>query len=88
MQEQRNEFKGYTLFNDIADNALRNRNRAVVMANIAEYNTKDKKISPKGASLIIGYMNEVPLHDRKNVMKEFSVHMKERGFIKEPAYAN
>jgi len=80
--QQRNEYLGYTLFNDIEDAALRNRNRGVVMTNIAEFNIKEKKISPKGAGMIIGYMREIPAHDKKAVLKEFTIHMKQRGFIK------
>lgn len=81
MQEQVSEYKGYCLFNDIEDVILRSRNRAVVMANIAEFNTRNKKISPRGAALTIGYMENIPLHERKSVMIEFTKHMKERGYI-------
>jgi len=82
MLKEQNEFQGYTLFNDIEEAALRNRNRGVVMSNMAEFHMKDKKISPKGALLIIGYMKSVPEVDRISVMKEFSEQMEQRGFMK------
>jgi len=76
-----NEYKGFPLFNDIEDVALKQRNRAVIMANIAEKYTKAKKISLKGASLIIGYFNEVPLEDRKTLEAKFTEVMKERNYV-------
>ena len=80
--ENKNEYKGYTLFNDIEDSTLRNRNRAVIMANIMEFNTRKMKVSPKGASLLIGYFERVPLADRKEVNNNFEVQVKERGYAR------
>lgn len=77
---QANDFKGYSLFNDIEDAALRNRNRAVIMANIAEHNTKGNKITPKGASILIGYFNAIPKDEKLTVHEQFSKNMKERGY--------
>lgn len=76
-----NEYKGFSLFNDIEDKALKQRNRAVIMANIAEQYTKANKISLKGASLILGYFNEVPLNDRKELESKFTEVMKERNYV-------
>lgn len=58
MQNQ-NEFKGFSLFNDIEDIDLRTRNRSVVMANMAEdhIDRKTKRVSPKGAALILNYFS-------------------------------
>lgn len=75
-----NEFKGYSLFNDIEPVGLRNRNRAVVLTNIAEDNMKDRRINPKGAGLILGYFNNVPIGDRLDVQTKFQQFMHERGF--------
>jgi hypothetical protein len=74
------EYKGYSLFNDIEDDALRIRNRAVVMANIAEMNTKQRKITAKGAGLLVGYFTLVPDVEKKTVMERFGEFMKERGY--------
>lgn len=80
MNENQNEFKGWSLFKDIEDNVLRTRNRAVVLANIAEDNTQKKLISPKGAALILGYFNRIPDNERLGVKERFSETMIERGY--------
>ena len=74
-------FKGFELFNDIEDDALRNRNRSVVLANIAENHTRNRLISPNGAALILGYFGCVPIEERRTVQDGFVQSMKERGFV-------
>lgn len=73
------QYKGFDLFNDIEDNALRTRNRAVVLANIAEDNMKQKKVSPKGLSLILGYFNLIPDAEKNSVKNKWAECMRERG---------
>jgi hypothetical protein len=81
MTQQVNEYKGFSLFSDIEDISLRNRNRAVVLANIAEdHVNKEKRISPKGAALVLGYFSQIPTDERDGVMQRFSENMKQRGF--------
>lgn len=75
-----NNFKGFDLFNDIEDFALRTRNRAVVMANMAEDNTKGPLISPKGAGLILGYFGAIPEGERVAANEKFLENMKQRGY--------
>lgn len=75
-----NNYKTLSLFNDIEDQALRTRNRAVILANISEQYTKDRKITAKGAALVIGYFNEVPDVEKKEVMAAYEQQMKERGY--------
>lgn len=75
------EFKGFSLFNDVEDEALRNRNRAVVLANIAEDHSKLKKLSIKGAALVAGYFQKIPDEAKQAVLKLFQQNMKERGFV-------
>lgn len=79
---ENNNYKGFSLFNDIEDETLRDRNRGVTMANIVEmnYDNKAKKITPKGASLVIGYFNQIALEQRKQVSLVFERFLKERGF--------
>lgn len=79
--EERNEYRGFSLFNDVEDINLRMRNRAVVMANIAEQYTKDKKITTKGASLILGYFECIPLAERRPLELKFTEVMRDRHFI-------
>ena len=74
-----NEYKGFSLFNDVEDTELRNRNRAVILTNIALSHTKNRKITPGGAGLILGYFNEVNLEDRKDVQTRFVNQMKSEG---------
>ena len=74
-------FKGYSLFNDIEDVNLRNRNRAVILSNIALDNTRNKLISPKGASLILGYFGIIPDEERADVRDRFVQRMRESGFV-------
>lgn len=77
-----NDFKSYSLFNDIEDMDLRNRNRAVVLANIAQdhIDRKSKRVSIKGAALILGYFGCVDMEDRQSVQEKFSANMHQRGF--------
>lgn len=74
------EYKGFSLFFDIEDNALRSRNQAVVLANMAESNSKNRRITPNGAGLIIGYFDKIPKEERKSVYDKFVIEMKSRGF--------
>lgn len=81
---RKNEFKGFSLFNDILNDELRNRNRAVILANISENHTKDGKISPQGVGLVLGYFLEIPENERADVKDRFAKTMEERNFkIKE-----
>jgi len=75
-----NEFKGYSLFNDIEDSNLRSRNRGVILANIAEDHTKNRKIHAKGVSLILGYYMELPESERQAARDAFKKNMEERGY--------
>lgn len=74
-------YKGFDLFNDIEDDALRTRNRAVVLTNMAEDYTKDRRISPKGAGLILGYVQAIPEGERKSVRDAFVVNMNQKGYV-------
>lgn len=76
----KNNYKGFELFNDIEDDVLRTRNRACVLANIFQDNSKNAKTTPKGASLILGYFKEIPENERKPVQERFVESMRERGF--------
>lgn len=85
-QPKYNDYKTYSLFNDIEDVELRNRNRACVLANIAEdhIDRKSKRVSMKGAALILGYFQNVEDADKDDVKDQFSANMKQRGFALVP----
>lgn len=74
-------YKGYDLFDNLEDRTLRIRNQAVVLANIAQDNSKGKAITPRAASIILGYFREVAAEDRNDVKESFTVAMKQRGYI-------
>jgi hypothetical protein len=78
--QNKNDYKGFCLFNDVEDDALRIRNRAVVLSNIAESNIKDKRINTKGVALILGYFNQIPMEERNHVKDKFKADMISRGF--------
>lgn len=73
-------YKGFELFSDVADVALKCRNRGVVLANIAVDNMRESKLSPKGVTLVLGYFNSIPEAERKDVQEAFVQSMGERGF--------
>lgn len=77
----RKSFKGFPLFEEIQDTALRARNRAVIMANIVEDNlTKGKRVTPNGAALLLGYFESIPQDERQTSYLIFEQQLKERGF--------
>lgn len=80
-----NEINGYSLFNEVQDAELRNRNRAVVMANIFEdYLDHDKEeptVKIKGANILLKYFEKVKDADKAEVAKLYQEIMtQERGY--------
>lgn len=81
MQKSLNEFKGFSLFNDIDDKGLRSRNRAVMLANITEDNlTPNKRLTEKGVVLVLGYFTSIPENERVDTQVAYESVLKERGF--------
>lgn len=80
MTQQVNEYKGFSLFNDLEDKALRCRNRAVMLSNMATNHSKDQRISAQGTSLILNYFHLIPSEERSTVRDLFMTEMKQRGF--------
>ncbi len=80
MTNKRDDFRGFSLFSDIEDYVLRVRNRAVVLTNMAEDNSKSSLINAKGVSLILGYFQQVPEDEREDLTAKFKTTMAERGF--------
>lgn len=78
---KRTAYKGFCLFNDIEDYALKTRNRAVVLANMADDNSEARRINAKGAALILGYFQQIPSDEREDAKKAFSENMVERGYL-------
>lgn len=80
--QKHNEYKGFSLFNEIQDKELRTRNRAVILANITEDNlTPNKRVTPKGAVLVLGYFTCIPDEEKADTEKAYARAMQERGFV-------
>jgi len=77
---KRTAYKGFCLFTDIPDYILKTRNRAIVLANLAQDNSEDQRINAKGAALILGYFQQIPTDEREDVKNKFTETMNERGF--------
>ena len=75
-----NEYKGYSLFNDVADKALRIRNRAVVMANIASAGRDGESITLSATDDLFRYFNLIDKAEQKETNKAFVARLKEEGF--------
>lgn len=73
-------YKGFSLFSDLEDENLQTFNRARILTNIAQDNTQGGKINIKGASLILGYFQQIPERARERVKEEFSRLMKKEGY--------
>lgn len=81
MQKQINEYKGFSLFNEIADSELRTRNRAVILANMTEDNlTPNRRLTPKGAVLVLGYFTCIPEEEKAKTQAAYKTALEQRGF--------
>lgn len=75
------DYRGVSLFTTVTDMVLRNRNRAMVMANMFEDNvTKEKRLSAKGTVLLLGYFKSIPEGERKGTYDILSSELTKRGF--------
>ena len=80
--QKHNEYKGFSLFNEIQDKELRTRNRAVILANITEDNlTPNKRVTPKGAVLVLGYFTCISDDEKQAAQEAYLRTMQERGFV-------
>lgn len=77
-------FKGFSLFNDVEDESLQSFNRARILANIAQDHLKGGRVNVKGAALVLGYFKELPEAERLPVKMKFEQLMKQDGFALVP----
>ncbi len=72
-----------SMFNDVKDSRIKNRNRAVIMANLFEDNVPfgEKTTSGIGGALVMQYFAKVPDEDKSKVLGDYKSVMLERGFI-------
>lgn len=76
-----NNFKGYSLFNDVEDFQLRAHNRGVTMANMFEEHVKGGAVPPHKAALILEYFKTIPLTERTSAMEVFEKVLRDRGLV-------
>lgn len=74
-----NQYKGYALFNDVEDRELRVRNRATVLANIFEDNSRDGKVNLRGNQDAVGYFAQLPKEELRDIYAVLSQVLVERG---------
>ena len=80
-----NEYEGFGLFNDIAEDELRTRNRAVSMYNIYDLHSDDEgNMNDKGRGLMHGYFGHVPEEERSVVFVAFLEILRRHGVIIDP----
>lgn len=75
-----NTYRGFALFNDIEDEELRTRNRAVVLCNMYEDSAKNGRVAPAAAAQVLGYYSNIPEGERKSVKERFVKEMLLRGY--------
>ena len=63
------QYKGYSLFNDVEDAELRTRNRAVVSMNIISDHLVGDQVQPGGVRDFLTYLKAVPFEEREPVLQ-------------------
>lgn len=58
------EYNGYDLFMDVEDAELQARNRAMVLWNMFEENSKNGRANARGLTSMLGYIKNVPEDER------------------------
>jgi hypothetical protein len=70
-----------SLFTDIEDEKIRNRNRGVVMLNIYEDHCKGSIVPAAGISSIIGYFKQIPDEERQDALSVFTQLCGDKGYL-------
>jgi len=81
MQEEKqiNEYKGYSLFNDVEDPELRGFNRGTVLANMIESGQTGSKIRHDTTADILYYFSQVPEGERLIAITAMEEVLTDRG---------
>jgi len=69
----------YTLFEEVEDRELRDRNRGVVMVNIYEDYCRDDKMSAAGVAALLGYFKQIPDDEQASAFVMFNTLIQQRG---------
>lgn len=76
-----NEYRGYSLFKDVEDVELRDRNRAQVLWNIFESNSENGNATVKGMAYLVGYTNQIPEAERRPMITQFTLMLHQGGTV-------
>ena len=76
-----NEFLNYSLFLDVDEPGIRDRNRGVVMLNIYEDHCRNGTFSAAGVASMLGYFKEIPEEERQAALDIFGALCQQRGYV-------
>lgn len=80
MTNKDNNYMGYSLFNDVEDAEVRNRNRGMVMLNMYEDHCRAGILDAAGLTVILGYFKDIPAGDRADALGIFQALCQQRGY--------
>jgi len=80
-EKQINEYKGYSLFNDVMDDELRGFNRGTVLANILESGQVNTKVRHDATADLLYYFSQVPKQERLCAITAMEDVLADRGIM-------
>lgn len=75
-----NMYMGYSLFNEVENEEVRNRNRGRVMLNMYEDHCRDGVVDAAGLAIILGYFKEIPSAERAAALEMFTALCQHKGY--------
>lgn len=77
----KSNFKGYSLFTELESTTLRAYNRARLMVSMMEDNVDKvtKRVTPKGAHLVLQYFEQIPENERVDATKQVELIFQKKG---------
>lgn len=77
----KNNFKGFSLFNEVEDSTMRAYNRARLMVSMMEDNVDKvtKKVTAKGSHLVLQYFAQIPENERVDATKQVELIFQKKG---------
>ena len=75
----KNDYKGYSLFNDIDSAFLRIKNRGTVLANMIETGQVGTSIKHDATADVIGYFGSIPDAEKSETLRSMQQELKTRG---------
>ena len=82
MHNNNNEFKGYSLFNDVEEKDTQRYNRARILVNIMEDHSDAKRnVNLTGLMLCKGYFDLIEPEERDVILEETKKLLEKKGII-------